>query len=399
MATILEIVPEPVASSHTMVERLGRWISVPSFLLAALAGFALSSVLGWLASGSATFEPFVRFHQLISGETFFQPTAMQLHQMVLRSPPGRILVIVGGSSRMYGVGQGTSMVWTNTLQQLLGNDYHVINLSLRGGAFDQFGMHAAEMAIRNGRSVIYVADDTDWNPPQPFGFAQAYRYFYFEASARNLLLDWEPRTAGVETYLRQASWANANTIAELRLRGLLNRFLQFTDLWTAIGYDYVFLPAWSFVAKDTPFRARRSSVDTESSTPSSLYTHLSVEDVVRRLRRQISGIDENIAAINRTSFEFVPAEIRRRMLVVAMARSPFYIDHLDSAERRSLVDQRRRLIGLMTDAGMTVIDQGDDWTAEDYIDDRHLSETGGRRLARVVAPAIRVLRARLGYLP
>lgn len=387
--------PGPV----TFTERLGRWVSAPFFLITFATGFGLCCLLGRMTEDLLLFEPFVRFHGFINPETFFQPTAMQVRQLILATPQSKILIVVGGSSRMYGVGQRASAVWSRSLHDLLGEQYFVLNLALPAGAWDQFGMHGVEMALREGRKVIYVADSPFAVPVQPFGIARPYRYFYFEAAAHNLLLPNEPRRRALGWHLLKDSSEDQIVEDELYLRGTIDGITHFASLWTSLGYNYIFLPSWSAGTRSSPFQARRNYPDGHFAPPEGWYGVITLENGLASLRSAISGYNQVITVDGDLRFDIIPSEVRRRTVLVSLAFSPYYTGHLSDAERDGLSEMQRRTIAMEAEAGMTMLKEGDDWPIDYYVDLVHMSETGGTRLARDVAPLVRDLSARLGYLP
>jgi hypothetical protein len=48
--------------------------------------------------------------------------------------------------------------------------------------------------------------------------------------------------------------------------------------------------------------------------------------------------------------------------------------------------------------GYAALDYGEKFTPEDYADRTHLAPAGGEKLADTVAPAVRALAEKLGYL-
>jgi hypothetical protein len=378
-----------------LVERLARRLSAPFFLAGVAAGFGLCCALGYLTAGSVTYAPFVRFHQLINPESSFQPTVLQVQRMVLDTPASKILVVVGGSSRMNGAGQTVAAIWTGLLQEKLGNRYHVLNLAMRGGTWDQFGMHAVEMALRARRKVIFVADSPGFVLATPFGAMERYRYFFFDAMSHGLLLDYEPRTLAIEHVRSHSDRKDADAIAELVLRGSLDRIMYFSDLWTTVGYDYGFVASWSIPTRNAPFRARRYAEDNTISNPYA-NSQLPSADTMDALHRVIGYYEDSIAR-GFHAYDVVPGVVRERTVLVVLSLSPFYTRHLDESDQRRLHDAERRAHALEAQAGMLSAGTDSEWTVDDFDDVSHLSERGGRRLAAIVAPAVRQMAARLGY--
>ena len=141
---------------------LGPMRPIP-FLAGLAVGLIALSVIGRLVSQTNYIEHFQRFHRYISADSIYYPTASQLRQLARSSvTDGQVLVIVGGSSVMQGVGQGTAELWTDELQQLLGSSFRVLNYADGGGGVDDGGGVAAQMLVRDGYPVIY---SSIWDQP------------------------------------------------------------------------------------------------------------------------------------------------------------------------------------------------------------------------------------------
>src|SRR5215831_13829333 len=95
-----------------------------AFLSGFLVGLVLLAVLGRVAGDTNYLRGFQRFHRYLSIDTLYYATASQLLQLAKASvTDGQVLVIVGGSSVMQGVGQGSLELWSDELQRLLGPTY------------------------------------------------------------------------------------------------------------------------------------------------------------------------------------------------------------------------------------------------------------------------------------
>ena len=152
---------------------------------------------------------FVRFHQRISPEASFYPTARQLIS-IARPPadsPDKVTVIIGGSSVFAGVGQEIGLVWTRTLQELLGPQYRVVNRSIPATSALSSGNIAAEWLLGQSKPVIFVA-----NAIAPTH--EIMQYLLFDAWQRGDLLPWPAPIAdtgkrSIAATRRRGRWRSA----------------------------------------------------------------------------------------------------------------------------------------------------------------------------------------------
>jgi hypothetical protein len=90
----------------------------------------------------------------------------------------------------------------------------------------------------------------------------------------------------------------------------------------------------------------------------------------------------------------IPTGLRERSLVLLMGRSSYYTSHLTGAQRRCREAFLRRLAEYLQSAGYNSLVVGEKWTDRDFVDYVHPSATGGRKLARQIAPLVRELAGR-----
>jgi hypothetical protein len=118
-------------------------------LAAWLAGIAVAMALLAVAgqrSAEKNFHPnFTRFHRDLAPDTRYYPTVREMMAIAReKAAGGKILVIVGGNSILYGVGQPAGRVWTERLQRELGPAYAVVNFAMRGAGVTDFAAVVAE---------------------------------------------------------------------------------------------------------------------------------------------------------------------------------------------------------------------------------------------------------------
>src|SRR5262245_30459591 len=129
------------------------------FIAGLVLGLLALSWLGSVVESPRLAERFVRFHMLINVESGYFPSARQTRAVVGRriGPEPRVHIIVAGSSGESAVGQHQSLIWSRFLQGHLGPEFRVTNLAQRAGSSTDFGNIGAELLLREGRPVIYVA--------------------------------------------------------------------------------------------------------------------------------------------------------------------------------------------------------------------------------------------------
>jgi len=385
------------APSAPIAERLAAWLLPRVFLISVAFGFAAAAALGWLSIDRKMFGEFYRFHQLISSESFFNPTALQVRHLLDQIPADKIVVIVGGTSRLYGVGQTPAGLWSGALQEGLGPRYRVINLALRAGRMEQFGSLAAEMLLRRGRRVILLGDLLVTETFLPPGGVEPYGYFYPDAAARGLLLDWPPRSAAIAELRR--SGTPRTEIDEGKIRAWLNVAFNFDELWTYVAYYYGTWAGWHQLLADRwPFAPRSTFPDPELHVPpGGYYSHYPLEKAMVEARRFATPLPDTNWGALAASLDLLPDPVRTHLLVLAIRLSPYYTDHYVAAERAGYQENHRRLIDTLRGAGVRSMDVGEGWTGNDYVDGAHLSESGGRKLAAAVAPVVHRFAIDLGY--
>ena len=234
------------------VERL---IAPRALLLGVAVSFLACCAAGFLASRRNPFRHVERFHQMLSPEALFYPTASQVLRLAEgRAGPDQVAVLVGGSSILHGTGQTAEQVWTRKLQALLGERYRVVNLGFRSAETVEFGAVVAEALGRDHKKVILI---TDLHPgrmhPDPDG--SRFKRFFWDARCKGLLLphperdrrlDEEIREArelersvGREALQAQGRWTQEQLL-ELRAHTRLDGALYFQDLWNAVAYEHFF---------------------------------------------------------------------------------------------------------------------------------------------------------------
>ena len=386
----------------------------PALLLGAVCSFVGCCLVGRGVAARNSYVRFQRFHFFLSPQSLFYPTASQVRALGRDLlDRDRIAVIVGGSSVLHGIGQRAEQAWTRHLQDELGDGYRVLNLAMPGARTTEFGATAAEMLTRDFPRLIFISDiylncaaagtSSARARTAAIPYEGIYRSLFWEAYFKDLLPVDAARDAAVRAWLAEEAEDPAH--AEL-FRGVrLDSLVYSRDLWTTIAYTH-FATIWP-CALPLPFtRARRDYPDLDccSLTAAQRREPGYVKTVMEELRGQVAlgnqlrhGAAASAAVLDRNPMFFLPPVLRERTLLLAMRLAPDFVARLSPEEQADHDAAFAVLVGAVEKLGLAALAVEADYSAEDFVDRVHLSEAGGRKLAREAAPAVRRLARRLGY--
>lgn len=383
-----------------------------TFLAGVVLGLVAMALLGRRAASQNVHRDFVRFIPTIAPDTKYYPTVSEMIAVVrAKAKPGQILVIVGGNSVLYGVGQPRERIWTKALQDKLGDDYAVVNLAFRGSLITDGGAVVAEALREEFPRQIYIANAAPTQSPTPDG-SLVYRFIYWDAYYKGMLIDDPARNAAIEAFNNHPPYSDGLTELKLRLR--LDRIFYFQDFWNDVAVEK-FNTVWGryFPGVTRFLRPRKINPDPE---PDLLTFPMNV--------RYIPANDEiealNVRGYSMYAFDkdpegkwvpnpnvwepfrvavrpIMPEVLKKRTLILLSRSSPYYIRRLppDEQERDNLSYQRA--VDLWQEAGFASIDYGSDFTVDDYGDRTHLTWKGGEKLATLVSAKVREMSVTLGY--
>jgi hypothetical protein len=387
----------------------------PGFFLAGLAA-GLAGLVWWghATTGRSHYREFTRIHPVISPEGSYYPTVDELRALVrAQCRPDQVLVVVGGNSVFNGVGQPAAEVWTRHLQAELGARFAVVNLALRGGyALEGAALIAESLRDEFPRTVL-VTNTSPFKPSGVLG-SDTYRFLFWEAWQRGLLVDTPARRAAVADYRNKLTWAQR---VESTGMGWLDRVTRHRDLWNRVGMETIFtVPSFYTPGWPGMFRARGDLPDNENDFNAmsfdSPHRFAADKDAVEmRIVRAFSS--EYYAADDRGGWilhdwartgllkdakDTVPEALRARTMIALSRNSPHYLKKLTPTERVRENLAYRQTVETWQEAGFAAVEYGADYAKEDYGDRTHLTSTGGRKLAAELAPQIARLAEKLGYL-
>ena len=367
-----------------------------AFFAGVIIGLAVLSFAGSRVVSADWAANFVRFGEAIHPEANYFPTVRQMMQVVDAGDPKKITVIVGGTSVRYGVGQQDALVWTHKLQEILGDRFRVINFAQRGGRANDFGNIAAEVLLKRKQPVIYVADG------MLLQFSIDYDRSFFkpeiiEANTRGYLLPWPPREKLLELRITE----KPNQLQSTILGSILDRELNFVDLWNYASFEFVNLiwtarlpvhpeqPRSAYHLDDLPpeaVEARRYKGNDDSAEIAICRSWIA-SDADSRWSRIIGLTDDTM-----------PPELRHDTVAVINLRSPHYLKQMSAQEQADFVLTAKHHRTELSRIGFSrAIISGIGYGENDYADGLHLSVSGGAKLADIVAPEIISLAHERGY--
>jgi hypothetical protein len=344
---------------------------------------ALLAVLGARASSTNMFRDFGRFHTRLAPDSFFLVTAKEVRSLVATlADKSKINVIIGGSSVFYGVGQPAGQSLADNVRRELGDNYRVINLAMRAGDISGIAEQTVEMLLHEGYKIIYVADIGLGTPPNPIGGAP-YQYFYWQAKARGYLFDWARRDSAIG----ESAW-----ISEPAIGAMLNRWLNFDELWNYIGYRYGFT-VFSSLIPYPYWQARMNLPDNEIDPPAIfLYRNVNLEfDIINRISQfpSTDGWKQFEEAVDAA----LPPQVRPLTVAAFCENSSWLFAQTSPQNLKNRVAIWAIMKGILTNFKLTPVSTCDGLAKNDYIDRTHLSIAGAAKASPKLAAAIRSLAA------
>ena len=386
-----------------------KYSSPIAVTLGAIVGFIGCCILGHSSARKSFYKNFLRLHPFLEQETSYYPTASQLAAVARgQCPPAthKTLVILGGNSVFNGSGQKRDELWSRALQSELGDSFQVVNFSAPGaGAVDNGGV-LFEILSREYPGALFVTN----TEPGYYSPANrtAYSYLFWDAYYKGLLLDDAPRAA------RLAGEKQERGDQEFRLGRRLNSLLYFNDLWTYVSYRYV-STVWTSWLKERSFRPRGKLRDWYDKRPAVVTGESEFQkmlpDHLEALRHRRAVAPERFQQNSDGSWvqsveslkqdreqiaELLPAPLQRRSLIVLTPFNPWFLARLTDAERGRVALSFHNGTDLLEKGGFHVLSTADrGFELTDFGDTVHLVPAGGRRLAHLVADAIRTMNAAL----
>jgi hypothetical protein len=373
-----------------------------------MIGFITCCCLGYFAGNFNQFGKIARFGLVLGPESSFFPTIRQFVSYALaNSGDNKTIVIVGGSSILNGVGQNSQELWTKKLQEKLGTKYSVLNLGLRSCGTYEGGYFVAEALLKKSKKVIFVTGSPPAGTISPLGFP-IYAHLYWDAKYHHLLYDFPERDQAIaesEKALPDDQWT-PDKLNELKLSRMFNTILNFSDFWNTIGYRY-FYTIYSPATSSAPFSALKRLPETEGferfptpepklamSTIRSNSSNMFDWDVREHCWQKNTKAWNGFTRTIRTN---VAPPLRPNTLVLLMYYNPKYRSQLTQSEQDRDELSYELAETALRNEGLEAVRAGADYKPEDFRDTKHLSPSGGARLANLVADEVERMAKKLRY--
>lgn len=367
-------------------------------------GFCLCSLAGRIVSDRPMFENFVRFHGPISPADYFYPTASELVSHVRHTVPrSKYLVVVGGASYFRGTGQNPDELWTLELQRLLGDDYAVVNFAMDQSGVTSFAAVAFQVLSRDYPRIAYV---TNASPVvvDPIDGGETYRYVFWDAYYKGMIPLPDPWSERVRELARDERRDPAGL--ELHLGKWIDQFTHACDLWTYVGYRYIFT-VWSDGMPGTMTSARGQYIDaSDENLPQRQrdlrqnvdyrrrYEEMNKDFATKGFVRDKSGkwgpAPYAFDIISQLSESMFPDGLKSKCFLVLVRANPFFEQEFTADDWRRHETMFRQGQLAFERAGYRVVQLPEsDFTPDDFVDGGHYMVSGGRKVARAVSDTIR----------
>lgn len=388
---------------------LKKWLLPKIFLLGTLIGFSLCVLLGIIVSKHDKFHHFVRFFGGIQPQQQFFATNFELlNTAIHQADKNKILVLIGGSSILKGVGQNRNELWSQRLQKLLGNQFFVLNYAVDGANLSDFAGVAFRILKERYPKIIFVTTclptgsaPVDGQPIFSYLFWDGYYHHLFhikQSEKKNILI------------LRKQELKTTEGL-EKHLASFLDSLFYFKPLWTWVGY-HRFFTVWENLAFDHFLQAREKAQDSildlanirqqQQSDP--IFFQQQVDFINKLIDSEVeinqpfilkSEVEKNI---KNTYAQAFPLLFRQNILCVLTDENPLHLAHISKKAQlanKYLFKQIRRLLIELGYHSMIV---GDHFVANDFHDARHFAKGGGDKTADAVAPQVQIISKQLNYL-
>jgi hypothetical protein len=416
----LETLPPPVTRERPKIDTkstvktefdLYPWLVSESkfkpsvFFIGVFIGFALCVAAGFSVARHNIYQSFDRFHTFLNPTSFYYPTVSQMVALVeAKARPEQTIVIIGGNSIFYGLGQNVEDLWTKRLQTLLGPDYAVFNFALPQALPFEGAYWPAEALLKKHRKVIYATVALPGLVGTAYG-SSVYGYAFWDAQGKHLIFHDKNRDEATQKEIATLPEKEQTRLLELKLRSFLDSLFYFEDLWTAVGYHSVFT-VWSDNTSKEPFKPRKAYVSERyEAQPLEKRFKAEIDNFsVRHYNRSYFDVNSSKPRASYWAKAFddmqhlAPSSYRKNAIVFVATHSPTMLDRLNDVEKQRELLASKLSVETWKKAGYESDTFRGALVSEDFMDSRHLLASGGKKIADRVAAKIAETASTLGYL-
>ena len=368
------------------------------------AGLVLGTVamlgLGIWARQHDTYGDRIRFFQEISPERAVYPTIDNLAAFVRgKADPQKILVLIAGSSISLGIGQPEEDLWSLKLQDSLGDEFRVVNVSFRSSRFNLIGIPLMERLRNEYPRHILISDV--WplelspahlrtrNPQVP------YNYVAWQGLASRILKGDQAAWHQAWQEYRAADTPGRSFIQEQILSGTWEFFAGASSFWNWMGYRICFT-ANPFSHPLKRVGLHRDDERRENYLPSPERFHLNQDREMKFLAGQIQAV-KTLGNDPGSQKEKEPNPVdafrdsilRTRTIFLLSSWSSFYVSQMPSGDQIVYKNFVRQRIQQLRNWGFGAVALGIDFPFSYYVDGQHFSWEASPQIAQDVAREVR----------
>ena len=309
------------------------------------------------------------------------------------------LILVAGSSISLGVGQSNSSLWTDKLQEELGNTYAVVNVSFRSLRFSSLGLILLELFSSQYKTCYVVADTGPGSALKLLSEKEDYPYDYLAWSF--LTEPFFPKNEARKSDAFKGLCSHFEAVRleskEQFIRAILEKISNSSNFWNFIG-EYYFFTAYSPINPAGLFFAtRRKNIMDNGSPPSNdnlrlkqLKTNLDPEMKVLYSIARAENLNERLKEECKNIKNYFPNKnLRKKVLFLVAIRSPYYLDQLSIQDRTAYNLSISEWVKLLEQSDFHAIAFGKGYSHQEYADGAHFSNEGSSSMAKDVAREIK----------
>lgn len=367
------------------------------------AGLLLGAVtmigLGQWAKQHDTFGDRIRFFQAVSPERGIYPTIDNLAAFVRgKADPDKILVLVAGSSICLGIGQPEEDLWSRKLQEKLGQEFCVVNVSFRSSRYNLVGIPIIRMLRREYPRSVFVSDfgpnDRGPTPIQVENPNVPYNYLSWQLLARGFLKGSPEVRGEILREFLQAGQDRRNYVLERFLAGMWETVSGASAFWNWMGYRLIFTAnPWRYPVK--PVQLVRDDDHRENYLPSPERFQLNRVSEMNILKQQLqqgrllNPPQAEAKSHSELVASFPDEDLKKRAVFLVNAWASFYVDQLDPSSRIFYQKMVAKQVDALRNLGFGAVAIGLGYPHSYYVDGQHFSWEAAPAMAAAVAKEVR----------
>lgn len=396
------------SASAGILPAFARRIQPGPFFAGLLLGAVTMLGLGQWAKRHDTFGDRIRFFQAVSPERGIYPTIDNLAAFVRgKADPKKILVLVAGSSICLGIGQPEEDLWSRKLQEKLGQDFCVVNVSFRSNRFNLVGIPLMERLRQEFPRYIFISDlwplEMEPVPLRSQSRRFPYNYIAWQELAYRLLRGKPTAFQQAQDEYLAAAPAQRSFMQEQILAGLWEAATGASSIWNWVGYRFLFT-ANPFLYPIRPVVLKRDDERKEVFLPSpqrfqsNLIKELEALDgQIRAAKTFLQSPKISTDATQDPSHAFWGNVSKLRTIFLISSWASYYLNQMPPEDQSVYEAFIERQAARLRTLGFGTVVLGLDYPHSFYVDGQHFSWEAAPAMAAAVAKEVRRVSRERGY--